>query len=146
LGQAVVVIDIPIGLPDSDPRECESEVRRLLRHRASSVFNCPSRVCLAAIDSYEEASALSMAATGKKLSKQSFAILRKIAEVDQCLQEDVGLAARVWEVHPEACFSALAGDIPLLHSKHSGFGFLERHQLLSSRFPEVSEFARRKLV
>ncbi|WP_411910556.1 DUF429 domain-containing protein [Paucibacter sp. DJ1R-11] len=144
LGGARVAIDVPVGLSEESPRTCEVEARRLLGKRASSVFNCPPRSCLAFCDSYAEASAQSFASVGKKLSKQSFAILPKIAEVDRCLQRDRDLASRVLEVHPEVCFSVWVGEAGIRHSKTSGFGFLERYRLVSQAFPGLPEEIRTK--
>lgn len=44
LGQqrcATAVLDIPIGLPESGPRECDKDARLLLGRRASTVFSAP---------------------------------------------------------------------------------------------------------
>jgi predicted RNase H-like nuclease len=58
------------------------------------------------------------------LSAQSFALGKKILEVEGCLEE------RVFEVHPEVSFAALARR-QLLHSKRSWNGQMERRQLLA---------------
>lgn len=141
---AYVAIDIPIGLPDTGRRACEATARQLLGLRASSVFPTPVRDCLSALDSYERASALSMARIGKKLSKQTFAILPKIAEVDRCLRADATLAAHVYEVHPEVCFADWAGGQPARHGKKTGLGFAERLLLVDAAYPgEVARIRER---
>ena len=79
-----VFIDIPIGLIDSgsDGRECDRLARRALGSpRSSSVFSAPAFPMLAAT-SYEEAKRKSDQAIGKKLSRQAFAIVPKIKEVN----------------------------------------------------------------
>src|SRR5258706_11590367 len=54
----VITIDIPIGLTESGPRQCDPAARALLRPlRASSVFPAPVRPTLSAT-SYEHACAL----------------------------------------------------------------------------------------
>ena len=58
------------------------------------------------------------------LSAQSFALRKKIIEVDACLEE------RVFEVHPEVSFAALA-DRQLLSPKRSWNGQMERRRLLA---------------
>jgi predicted RNase H-like nuclease len=59
------------------------------------------------------------------LSAQSFALGKKIVEVESCLER------RLFEVHPEVSFAALAGR-HLRHSKRSWNGQMERRRLLRS--------------
>jgi predicted RNase H-like nuclease len=78
--QAYVIIDIPIGLDDRNPRECDIEARKILsRRHKSSVFPAPARACLAACnrEDYSRACELSLNASGKALSKQAHAIVKK---------------------------------------------------------------------
>ena len=138
---AVTTIDIPIGLPDSEARRCDLEARRLLGPRASSVFPAPVRATLAHAE-YSSACDASAAACGKRLSKQAFAILPKIAEVDAALRADPEQAARVFEVHPEVCFAVWNGRQPMRYPKASGFGFAERLALVEATFPGAAERAR----
>ena len=51
-GDPLVLIDIPIGLPQHDShRRCDAEARAYLGSpRASSVFNPPTRAALAGVD------------------------------------------------------------------------------------------------
>src|SRR5207245_2674687 len=77
----IIALDVPIGLPESHARTCDTEARRLLGRRASSVFPAPIRPVLAATD-YAQACQIRFEIEGKKLSRQSFAILPKICEVD----------------------------------------------------------------
>ncbi|MEM9983745.1 MAG: DUF429 domain-containing protein, partial [Bacteroidota bacterium] len=48
------LIDMPIGLPTHQSRQCDGLARRLLKERRSSVFPIPSRASLMA-DDYQEA-------------------------------------------------------------------------------------------
>ncbi len=105
---AVSAIDMPIGLPDDGVRSCDREARRLLGRRGSSVFPAPMRVTLDA-DDYVHACDLSFAASGKKLSKQTWNLVPKIAEVDAALPNE--LAERVVEAHPELGFLRLVGEL-----------------------------------
>lgn len=66
------------------------------------------------------------------LSAQSFALGKKILEVEACLEE------RVFEVHPEVSFAALAGR-QLRHSKRSWNGQMERRRLLASAGIELPD-------
>ena len=61
-------------------------------------------------------------------SKQTFWILPKIAEVDAALC--AGVAAAVFEAHPELCFWEANGRWPLLASKKTGPGREARAALL----------------
>lgn len=130
---AVLTVDIPIGLTDSEPRQCDLQARRLLTSlRGSSVFPAPVR---AALDSatYLEACAQSEVACGKRLSKQAHAIMWRIREVDTFLRSEPELRSRVREIHPELCFYAWAGR-PMQHAKRAPRGKSERLHLVSEHF------------
>jgi len=130
----VIALDIPIGLPGRGPRTCDLEARKLLgRGRASSVFPAPIRPVLAA-SSYEAACQIRFQEEGKKLSRQAWAIVPKIREVDQVLCQDLKLQSLVREVHPEVSFFFLAGGRPMRHSKKSREGKEERRKLLEPMF------------
>jgi predicted RNase H-like nuclease len=102
---AVIAIDIPIGLTESGPRDCDLLARHNLGpKRGSSVFPAPVRAALSASTDVS-AKAASTAAQKKGISKQAFAIYAKIREVDEALRSDADLRSRVFEVHPELTFS-----------------------------------------
>ena len=87
----LVLVDIPIGLPeDSSPRKCDLQARDVLGVRASSVFRAPTRQAAeqarADREDYRGFCRVQCLYTGKKLSKQSFAIAPKIAEVDEVMR------------------------------------------------------------
>lgn len=129
-----VSIDIPIGLSDGT-RACDSAARRLLAPlRSASVFPAPARASLAAA-SYDEAKVLNQAASGKKLSRQTFAILPKIREVDELLSVNRDARSMLRETHPELCFWAMNGGQPMVHSKKTEAGFAERLHLLKDHLP-----------
>lgn len=132
------LIDIPIGLVDAGTeRECDRLSRRLLgQGRGSSVFPSPTRQAIYCND-YPEASALNHKFTGRKLSKQSWAISAKIRELDELLESNPSLKGKIREVHPELLFYGLAGGKPMRWSKRTPEGFLERLELLDSVFPEA---------
>ncbi len=129
-----VGIDIPIGLSERDRRKPDIQARRVLRPlRSSSVFPSPLRQLLLAT-SYREACAISQRfhVERKKISKQTFALMPKIKEVDDLMtprhQE------RVREVHPEVCFWALNGHQPAEDGKRSPAGEQQRLELIASVF------------
>jgi predicted RNase H-like nuclease len=118
----VIAVDIPIGLllePQPGGRECDRQARRLLGHRASSVFTPPSRRLLPATH-YEQVRA-------HGISRQAFGILPKIREVDQLLTPE--LQHTVYEAHPELAFRRLTGT-PMQHNKKTPAGRQERLQAL----------------
>ena len=136
---ARVFIDIPIGLNDSDRdgRECDRLARRALGSpRASSVFSAPAFPVLAATN-YEDAKRKSDQAIGKKLSRQAFAIIPKIKEVNEYLAANRNSSVVVREVHPELCFWGLNGGAAMQHTKKKRAGFDERLQLLQKFLPNA---------
>jgi predicted RNase H-like nuclease len=128
-GEAFAAIDIPIGLSDGEPRRCDADARAFLRRpRASSVFPAPCRSALEA-HSYDEANRRNFRASGRRLSKQSYAILSKIREVDLLITPR--MQQHVREAHPEVVFAALAGH-PMKHSKRKAAGRKERLAVLEN--------------
>lgn len=138
-----IFVDIPIGLPTGpEERECDQKARKVLTApRASSVFRTPVRAVFAARD-YAEASKISRATTakgntkGKGITKQTYAIVPKIEEVDRLLRDSAKARRLVREVHPEVCFWALAGR-PMKYSKKTSAGFKERQEVLRAAWPSV---------
>jgi predicted RNase H-like nuclease len=135
-----VLVDIPIGLLESGDvgRRCDREARQVLSpERVSSVFPVPARQAIYA-ESYERPHAWNREVLGKGLSKQSWAIARKIREVDELLQERPELRGRIREVHPEVCFWALGGT-PMTHYKKTRAGFHQRLEILERHVPGAAE-------
>lgn len=132
----LVCVDIPIGLSDGDkPRECDLSARKLLcGPRASSVFPAPIRQCLWAKD-YETASKICFEHSGKKLNRQSFALLEKIRQVDDLMTP--ALQRRVREIHPEVSFWALNAKKPVQQNKKNVPGQVCRHKLLQEIFTDM---------
>jgi predicted RNase H-like nuclease len=118
LGEATTIgVDIPIGLPDEGVRAADVAARAFVGARRSSVFPTPARAALVSA-TYADARQVS-----PSLSAQSFALGKKILEVEAHLED------RVFEVHPEVSFAALAGR-HLRYSKRSWNGHMERRRLL----------------
>ena len=133
-GCEAIGVDIPIGLSERDRRRPDVEARRVLRPlRHSSVFPSPLRQVLIAT-SYREACEISQRfhVEKKKISKQTYALMRKIKEVDDLMTP--ALQNRVHEVHPEVCFWALNGHQPLSDYKRSPAGEQQRRELLARVF------------
>ena len=116
-------VDIPLG---AGPREADRLARAFVGPRGSSVFPAPGLAARAAL-SYAEA--------GGGISRQAFALVPKILEVEAA--ED----GRIVEVHPEVSFCALKGG-HLEEPKTTWNGFMERRRLLAGagiRIPERIE-------
>lgn len=124
---AAVAIDIPIGLPDSGYRRADELARAELGARWPSIFMTPVRQALLT-DDYPTASATNRALTGRGISRQAFALRRKIRQVEQWVQSSPGPV--VVETHPELCFARLAGA-PLAVRKSTWAGARLRCELLS---------------
>ena len=102
--------------------------------RSSSVFPAPLRAILDAA-SHAEASAIRRGIDGKGMSIQSFAITRKVQEIDLAL-EAFPLHQSVHEVHPELCFTHLNGGQPMSFSKKTSAGRAERLRILTEDFAD----------
>ena len=142
-GEALIAIDMPIGLSDKGSRECDLAARRLLgRPRASSVFPAPCRAALGAT-TYRRACALSRRTLGVALSRETFNILPKIRQVDALMTP--ARQAYVREVHPEVAFALMAGTgRGLRHAKRTAAGERERLRLLRRLAPRFDPEAVRR--
>ncbi|MEW8326880.1 MAG: DUF429 domain-containing protein [Candidatus Thiodiazotropha sp.] len=131
----LTLIDIPIGLKVSgrEERKCDREARRLLGRRASSVFPVPCRQVLDC-RSYQAGSELNHSQTGRRLSRQSWGIVPKIAEADRLIRT-LPDKTKLKEMHPEVCFLALNRGRPMSHNKKRPQGRAERLALLERHLP-----------
>ena len=131
-GAKIALIDIPIGLSDNDEeRTCDIDARQCIGPRRRSVFRVPCRQALKvfSVDGAEAAKKVNHQITRRSLSNQTLAIMKKIAEVDGFVR---GNESKNFfrEVHPEVCFWALNGDVPLAHKKKGKDGRCERLEIL----------------
>ena len=153
LNASRILIDIPIGLPDCSKRACDTQTRKILGLRASSVFAVPCREALRA-KTYKQACQINKHSLGVKLSIQTWNISTKIFEVDRLMSHDKNARHRMKESHPELCFWALAGGNPMIYSKKRSQGFLERYSILKNIYPNsrailhqsLDQFLRRDLA
>jgi len=131
---ATLAIDIPIGLLDGS-RACDKAARKLLgKKRGTSVFAAPCRASLS-VKNPDSASAANRRITGRGLSRQSWGIAPKIKQVDDAITQHC--QKWVFEVHPEVCFWALAGERSMAHGKKTKAGDSERFDLLRPVFPDI---------
>ena len=139
-----ILIDIPIGLRDKGDegckkeRKCDKEARAKLKPpRASSVFPAPCRTAIYKEADYEKTSKINKQVMGKGLTKQTFAIIPKIHDVDDFLRNNKSARSRIRETHPEICFWGLNGGQAMKYPKkkhkvHDRKGVEERKNLLES--------------
>lgn len=141
----LVMVDVPIGLTDAGPRQCDLEARAHLRTpRSSSVFPAPIRATLIAT-SYLQACQIGETVDGRKLSQQAYSILPKIREVDSFLRSDPARQQWIREVHPEVCFWAWNGRKSMSSRKKSSCGKAEREALVKPRYGAAYPAARASL-
>ena len=131
----VIAVDIPIGLLDHavpGGRVCDTLARKMLGpKRASSVFPPPVR---AALECAAYADALSANRDSSDhvlgISKQCFAILPKIREVDRFMTPDRQQSA--FEIHPELCFLGMNNGQAVSLGKRTPEGMAARKELLTT--------------
>ncbi|MFC7203696.1 DUF429 domain-containing protein [Haloferax namakaokahaiae] len=130
-----VLVDIPIGLPETGRRSCDSIARELMGSRAATVFYAPVRAVLDE-STHERASAVNRAQSGYGLSVQAWHLVPKIREVDAVLQTHPDARGRILEAHPELAFRAFAGE-PLSAKKSTEAGRSRRLELLRDEFGDA---------
>ena len=83
----LVAVDIPVGLPSAGGRTADREGRGLLKpKRTSCVFPAPA-LCILDVDDCDLAKRLSYEATSKRPTKQAHALLRKIRDVRDAVND-----------------------------------------------------------
>jgi predicted RNase H-like nuclease len=127
----VTGIDMPLGLLAADWRDADVLARRALGRRGVTVFAIPPRPVWEC-ESYAEAGGVCRELTGKSFSVQAWGLRGKIAEADAYRRRAAATpdGVRLYEVHPELAFAALAGA-PLADSKHTPAGLAARRDLLA---------------
>jgi len=126
-GVGVIVVDIPIGLPDASRRLADTLAQDRVGARRTTVFFTPIRAAIESPD-HASATAASVRATGGGISTQAYALRTRILDVDGWVPRS---RVRMLEGHPEVSFAAMGGA-PLAHSKHSAAGLADRGDLLAS--------------
>jgi predicted RNase H-like nuclease len=144
-GDAVIAVDMPIGLPETGAprgRAAERAARPLLKKRRNSIFAIPSRAAVYAelgpfakggyVAAHERASAEARRTSEPPagISIQAFGIFPKIREIDALLRKAPALQKRVFESHPEIAFLTLNSGSEMRWKKSSLEGEEERRQTL----------------
>jgi predicted RNase H-like nuclease len=138
-----ISIDIPIGFRTCEDgyeeRLCDKEARKALgQPRGSSVFVVPCREAIYK-DTFENASLINHRFTGRKISRQTWAIMPKMREVDSFLQDHADVREVFKEIHPEVCFWGLARMKSMKANKKEWVGTEERIGVLLPFLPEVKD-------
>jgi predicted RNase H-like nuclease len=130
-----IAIDIPIGLPEREPRACDAAARQLLGWpRRNSVFSPPARRAICA-STFPGALRLNRAALDRGISMQTYCIMPKIREVDELMTAETQRHVR--EAHPEVTFARLSGS-PMIHNKKRPDGRAERIAVLQNAGIDIS--------
>lgn len=125
-----IMVDMPMGLSGNGfHRNVEVHARKLLKGRASSIFNPPCRDAVYA-ENYQIANEINRAFNGKGISRQSWNIVPRIRELDTLIQNRTELKTVLREAHPELNFLILNSFNPLEFNKKSKEGFKERLKIL----------------
>lgn len=121
----VVGVDMPLGLLDEGWREADLAAAAVLGPRRSSLFRIAPRAVWEEPD-FPAANRRCRELTGGGLTRQAWALRRKLREADGCRRHR---PERLYEVHPEVSFRHLAGA-PLRHPKTTSDGLTVRRGLL----------------
>jgi predicted RNase H-like nuclease len=133
--EAVVGIDIPLGLLEIGRRRADTLASALLAPHRSRIFPVPPRPVWEE-DDYEAANLRCRRLTGSGLSRQSWGLMRKLREANDCRESG---DHRLHEVHPEVSFAAMNDGRPVAWSKKSWNGQALRRRLLREEGITVPE-------
>jgi len=127
----LTLIDMPIGLSSLNiERKIDFKLRSYLpKNKKSSVFTAPCRKAVLS-SNYDSAKKINQIITKRSISIQSWNICKKIKELDEFLRLPKSNKVLIKESHPEYCFINLNNNNPLIHSKKTKEGFLERLSIL----------------
>ncbi len=129
------IIDIPIGLPESNKDiRPDSLVKKLLGRKGSSIFDAPCRQAIYAANK-GEAREQNIKVMGKSLSEQSIGIAKAIKQVDEFLKNNPEWNNKLIESHPEFCFMKFNKDIPIYENKKTIDGQKQRLDILRQYYP-----------
>lgn len=131
---ALVAVDIPIGLPGRGTRRaCDLAGRTALGAAAARLFLTPPRAAFLAPD-LAAANALLRSAGEPGVSAQAYALRHAVLEVDAHRHDE-----RIVEVHPELSFLAITGRV--LAPKRTAQGAAERVAALAAWFDVLAALA-----
>lgn len=122
-----ILMDIPIGLPETSPRACDERAKEFPANRRSSVFSVPCRDAVETRD-YDCA----RKKNGRSLGSQSWGLIPRIREIDTFLSIHSEAEDRIYESHPEVCYGQFTKQegVESIGSKQNPDGIDDRIDLL----------------
>ncbi len=133
------IIDIPIGLPESNTDlRPDLFVKKLLGKKGSSIFEVPCRQAIYS-ESKDEARKYNIQVMGKSLSEQSLGIAKAIEQIDEFLLKKPEWKNKLLESHPEFCFLKLNNDKPIFENKKTPEGKNARLEVLRRYYPHANQ-------
>src|SRR5436853_405561 len=87
---AILMVDLPVGLPAAGARLCGLQARQRIGQRRSSVFPAPIRPALGAA-TRAQACQITHAADGRRVGCQAWGIFPKVSDIDATLQAQANL-------------------------------------------------------
>ena len=115
-----VLIDIPVGLPESAEEDCSRPdrwARSLLSgNRKSTIFPVPCRQAIG-METYEKASAENERVLGRKLTSQSYGFSKMIRQVDDFLDEIIRDFETLYRDNAELTSKLEAAEAEVSHLK-----------------------------
>ena len=143
----VVAVDMPIGLSEDGKRACDTAARRVLGKRHSSIFSAPAKEvidCFRSVEAkaWKERGTYQRVNAKNGLSKQSYNLVPKIAEVARYVDTHRKEGRRIYEAHPEVSFAAMKANggmidpkrHPMQFHKATAGGSIERRELFTRVF------------
>ncbi|HEY6770217.1 MAG TPA: DUF429 domain-containing protein [Candidatus Sulfotelmatobacter sp.] len=131
----LIVIDIPIGLPDKGCRRADLQAQCFLKHRNMCVFPAPIRPILDC-PTRELASATCLAIGDRRVNVFQWAIVPKVRSIDLIMRQQKESQERIREGHPEVSFALMNQENPLLSKKRLA-GIEQRIGLLRKLFADI---------
>jgi predicted RNase H-like nuclease len=129
---AFIAVDIPLGETTPGNRAADAAAKEFLGKGQKAKVFTPPPLAAEAATSFDEACAIAVRLTGKKITQQAWRLLPKMLEVSAHWASD----ARIREVHPECSFRAMQGSA-LTHGKKTWGGAWQRIAALQRQGIEV---------
>jgi predicted RNase H-like nuclease len=126
----VLSVDMPIGLPETGVRSCDTRAKESLGARHMCVFHAPTRRALLSPSRIAAARILN-----RGVNCFEWELYPKIKNLDHYLRPED--QSWIFEVHPEVCFSLLNQNTPMPHGKKTPEGMGAREKLLDRHLPGI---------
>ena len=134
---ALILVDIPIGLPEAaNDRDCDRAARKVLGRRRASVFPVPCRPAVYA-PNYDAALRINEHLTGKRIFRATWNLMPRMRQADELLLAEPQARKIMREAHPEVLFWGLNQGRPMAWAKKSAAGEAERVEVLRKVYPRA---------